>query len=98
MDFAIDFESVQTNTQDRFQYTPVTFLPKKIQSIRPQIENHEIEHKGQIEMNKRGRREKLGIQRLQPQAIKPSTKYDTRTLRIHEELIYTKSKRFMCSS
>jgi len=98
MDFAIDFESVQTNTQDRFQYTPVTFLSTKIQSIRPQIKNHEIHQKSQFERNLRGRKSNLENKMCSHKALNPST---SRTQEHHESTRNSsiqKPKGFKCSS
>jgi hypothetical protein len=51
----IQLDSSQGITLDESQYTPATFLPKKIQPKRPQIEIHEIELMNQIERGKGGK-------------------------------------------
>jgi hypothetical protein len=51
-DFSNEIDSNQENTQDRFQYVPATFLPKKNQSKRPPNQISRIEQKRQFERRK----------------------------------------------
>jgi hypothetical protein len=98
MDFEIGFESFQRNTSDRFQYTPVTFLPKKIQSKWFQIKNHEFMLMNQKRGEKGGKGRKDSNQNQQAHERITGTKKNLYSWQIHEVIIYTKNYKFKCSS